>query len=313
MTTTELPADTLAAFTEKEQALGRVGGIVAICTWAAGNVMVTQIDLPGPSIAFWRFVFAIVLYGTIMASQRQRVSLANMKRTAFAGIAMGLQIALFFVAIKSTTVATATVIGALQPLLLLGVASRRYNEKVNAFLVGIAVVALTGTALVVSGAADEGVWSLRGDLLAMVATIGFAGFFLLAKEARQVVPALEFQTCVWIWGAITLLPVVLINSRGMDVPTGSTLAWVIVLLLVPGTGHFLINWAHPRTRLSFSSMITLGIPVLSTLGAVVFLDQSIQPLQVVGMVIVIAALVLVVRRDIALQQNQPALQQSQAQ
>ena len=56
----------------------------------------------------------------------------------------GLDIIFFFSAIKLTTVANATIVGALQPALLLYVGARWFGEQVNTALIGLTVVAITG-------------------------------------------------------------------------------------------------------------------------------------------------------------------------
>jgi drug/metabolite transporter (DMT)-like permease len=47
---------------------------------------------------------------------------------------------------------------------------------------------------------------------------------------------------------------------------------------------------------SATATIALGVTVLSSLGAVLVYDQSLEPLQVVGMAVVLVALALFVRQ-----------------
>ncbi len=58
-----------------------------------------------------------------------------------------------------------------------------------------------------------------------------------------------------------------------------------------------MNWAHPRVRLVTTSMLVLAVPVITSTGGVLFLDESVNAVQVVGMVIVLGVLSLVVRRE----------------
>jgi drug/metabolite transporter (DMT)-like permease len=73
--------------------------------------------------------------------------------------------------------------------------------------------------------------------------------------------------------------------------------FLFALLMVPGTGHFLMNWAHLHVSLSLAGLLTLSIPVVSGLGAWLVVGQKVTMVQGLGMVVVIAVLVLVVRRD----------------
>jgi drug/metabolite transporter (DMT)-like permease len=70
-----------------------------------------------------------------------------------------------------------------------------------------------------------------------------------------------------------------------------------VLLAVPGTGHYLMNWAHLHVSLSVAGLLTLAIPVVSVLGAWLILDQHLTPVQALGGVVVLGVLAGVVRRD----------------
>jgi len=287
---TELPADSRSGL-----ALG--AAITTMFLWSFGNILVRWVDMPGIQVAFWRIVMAAAIYTAAMRSAGRGLTLAHIKIAALTGVTLSLEIAVFFVALKATTVANVTVIGALQPLVLLVVASKRFKERVTVGLVVTALVALAGVALVVFGSSFDATWSPRGDLLAVVAMLLFAAYFVFAKEARLKLPALEFQTAVWVVGMFTLLPLSIIDARGVYVPSGWNWAWLAALVAVPGTGHLFMNWAHSRVKLVVSSMLLLSVPAISTAGAAVALDESVTLTQIGGMVIVLGALALVIKRE----------------
>jgi drug/metabolite transporter (DMT)-like permease len=276
---------------------GLPAAAVAIVCWSAGNLMVREVPMPGLQIAFWRILLAAGVYTVAVYVSGRRLTWTYLRRTIPTGVTISLEIAVFFVAIKSTTLANATVIGSLVPLLLMGVASRRFGETVTRFLVASAVVSLCGVALVMYGSSSEATWSLRGDFLALVALGFFAAYFALAKAAREDVPALEFQAAIWIVGAIVLFPVAVVDAGGVEWPSVGNWWWLVALLLVPGTGHLLMNWAHPHVKLTVTSMLTLAIPVLTTIGGAVFLDEPVDVLQVAGIAVVLGALAEVIRRE----------------
>ena len=70
-----------------------------------------------------------------------------------AGIAIGLDLWLLFTALKTTTIANATVLGNLQPLVVMAFGMRRFGERVTAWLVGSAIAAVSG--VVCSSDLDE--------------------------------------------------------------------------------------------------------------------------------------------------------------
>lgn len=276
---------------------GTLAAISAIVLWSAGNLIVRDAPMEGVQIAFWRVSLGAVSYWLFLVMSGRRLTLSQLKASAPAGAAIALELAVFFVAIKSTTVANATVIAALQPLVVIAIGIKRFGEHVTRTLIVVSAIAITGVILVVFGSSAQAIWSPRGDVLAVVAMLLFAAYFIFAKHARAAVPAFEFQTGLWVVGAVVLLPVAVFDAGGLVFPTSTQWLWLVALLLVPGTGHFVMNWAHGSVSLSLTSLLNLGTPVLSTLGAFVFLNEDLGPVQIVGVVIVIAALAIVVTRE----------------
>ena len=277
--------------------LGLGAAILAIFLWTAGNLIVRSTPMPGAQIALWRVALGAGVYWVLVRARGRRVTWTHLTVSAAAGAAIALELAFFFVAIKSTTVANATVLGALQPLVVIAFGSRHFGERVTPWLIGSAVAAMAGVGLVVFGSSAQPVWSPRGDVLAFVSMLLFAAYFIFAKSARREVPALEFQTAAWMVGVVVLAPVAIIDAGGLVLPSWEQWMWLAVLLAIPGTGHFAMNWAHQHVRLQVSSMLTLAIPVLSTLGAALVLDESIRGWQLIGMVVVVAALASVIGRS----------------
>ena len=280
---------------------GLAGAVLGVTCWAAGNVMVVKAPMDGLQIAFWRILLGAVVYAGAVYVSGRRITAAMVKAVAPAGVVIAIEIAIFFVAIRETEVANATVISNLTPIVLLAVAARAFRERVTGLLIGVTVVSMIGVVLVVFGSTQHSTWSPLGDVLSFVAMLFFAAYFALAKRGRETVAIIEFQACLWITGAITLFPISVIDAGGIDWPSPTQWIWLCALLAVPGTGHLLVNWSHNQVRLVITAMLTLAIPVMSTLGAVVVLDQTVNLVQISGMVVALAALSLVVRREAEMQ------------
>ena len=271
----------------------RTRGIVAVATtivfWSAGNLIVRDSPLTGPQIAFWRYLIAGVGYAILHRRLIGPLTWRDARRSLPTALAITIEIVVFFIALKETTVANATVIGALMPLLLFGVAARRFSERIPAGVVAATLLALLGVAAVVFGA-DAATWNPRGDLLAVLALGLFAAYFALAKAAREQVSSFTLQTHTLLLGTPLLLGLTIVDSGGLHVPVGAEWMHVFGLILFPTTGHLLINWAHAHVSLTLTSMMTLGVPVLSTLGAAVFFDESLGPVQLAGVALVLTIL-----------------------
>jgi len=258
--------------------------------WSVGNLIVRGTELTGPQIAFWRYLIAAVLYAVGHSIFVGPLRWDDFRIAAPMGIVLAIEIALFFAAIQSTSVANATVIGALLPLLLFGVATRRFGERVSLIVIVATVVALCGVAAVMFGSSGTARWSPRGDAFAVAALIFFAAYFTLGKTARESLSGITLQTHSLIAGVPVLAVLFALDSGGLPVPGGGQWWYVAGLIAFPSTGHLLLSWAHKYVSLTLVSLMTLGVPVLSIVGAAVLYDESLVALQVAGVVLVLAVL-----------------------
>jgi drug/metabolite transporter (DMT)-like permease len=275
---------------------GVAATVTAVCAWGLGNTLIASIDLPGLAIAAYRLLMASLLYVPVLHLTGRRLRREAFVASWRGGLAYGADVATFFVAVHLTSVANATTINALQPLVIMGFAAAMFGERVRVRQVGAALAALVGVALVAFGASD-GSGSVDGDLVAGVSLFLWAWYFIASKRAREQLDTLEYMTTMLLVATVVVTPVALLagdlGNPFTDLADGRWL-WVLGVVLLPGSGHFLINWAHAHTKLVTTSLITLAMPVISAVSAAVFLDQAVAGLQVVGIAVVLVALAVVI-------------------
>ena len=135
--------------------LGMVGALVAVSTWGAASVIPKEVDMGGLAVATYRFGTYGLVVAALMAARRRRIGWKVMRASMWGGLALGLDVAFFFSAIKLTTVANATVIGALQPVVVAIGANRVFGEVIRPRDIALGGVAIAGvTVSVLAVAAD---------------------------------------------------------------------------------------------------------------------------------------------------------------
>lgn len=292
--------DTPALRVPQPRPIGAVAAFSAVTAWGLGNTLIASVPMPGLAVAFWRLAFATLLYVPVLYLRGGRLSRNSFRYGWKGGVAFGVDIAAFFVAIHLTTVANATTINALQPLVIMGFAAVMFGERVGRHHVISAVVAVVGVALVAYGAASSGSGSPAGDLMAVVALFAWAWYFIASKKARTRLDTFEYMTVMNLVAFVVVAPMALVGGDlfgGAGSPSLERLLPVVFIVLIPGSGHILMNWAHGHTTLVITSLATLLMPVLSTLSAAVFLDQRVVAVQVVGIAVVLTALAFVILTD----------------
>lgn len=280
--------------------LGLSAALVAVFAWGLGNTIIAAVPMTGMAIAFYRLGFASVLYTVILYGRGGRLSSRSFRFGWEGGIAFGADIAAFFVAIHLTSVANATTISALQPLVIIGFAAVMFGERIRARHILCSVVATAGVALVAFGAAQSGSGFGLGDLMAVLALFAWAWYFIASKKARRHLDTFEYMTVMNLVAFIFVIPITLITQDLFR--TENRLGWttslaILAIVLIPGSGHILMNWAHAHTTLVLTSLITLAMPVISAVSAAVFLDQSVSAVQIFGIALVLAALAFVIVLD----------------
>lgn len=269
---------------------------MAVCAWSTGTILAKYIDMGSLAIGFWRFtVFALAIAVWLRAGGT-RLRWRIMRDSLWGGIALGADVALFFSAVKLTSVVNATIIGALQPIVVGVVAARFFGERIRPRDALWSLLALGGVAVVVLASAGDEVTDLRGDALALAAMLSWSAYFIASKHSKKRLTSAEFTAGTALWTACICAPIGLAAGQDMSWPSAGDWAWLIAMAVGSGiVGHALMNWSLVRIPLWVGSTFTLAIPVFSALLAWIVLDEAVSPVQATAMVVVLAALAAIVR------------------
>jgi probable blue pigment (indigoidine) exporter len=275
--------------------LGVASASTAVIVWGASSVLVKEVDANGVAVASHRLWIGAALTTTLFLVAGGRLTTRLLRLSLPGGLFFVADLVLFFSALQATSVANATVIGALQPVLLLAVAPRLFGERTQLTDLLWGVVAIAGAAVVVVGGDAGGARSLWGDVLAVGALLSWTGYFVTSKQARVQLTSFEYLTGLTLVAAVAVVPVPFLLDQSLAV--GDSRSWVLIAVIAVangGLGHFLMNWAHAHVPLVVVSLLTLGIPIVSAGVAAAFLDESLNSLQIAGMGVVVGALATVV-------------------
>ena len=288
---------------------GVLAAAAAVLVWGASSVLIKQVDGVGAlAISFHRLWIGAALTAVAFLVAGGRITGRLLRLALPGGIAFAADIVLFFSAVKETSVTNATVIGALQPLLVLAIARRLFGERPGLTEAFWAVVAIAGAVIVVTGASATGDASRAGDLLAVGALVAWTWYFVASKRARTELTSFEYLTGLSLVAAVAVTPFVLLSGHRLSVPATSEWATIVVIAVVNGAlGHFLLNWAHAHVPIVVISLMTLAIPVGAAATAAIVIDEEVTLAQVAGMAVVIVSLGIVVLRTSRAAPGAPAV------
>jgi drug/metabolite transporter (DMT)-like permease len=269
---------------------------VAVFAWGFGPLLVRGIDASAGTILFWRLWIAMPVMFSAAYFTGGRVSVPLLKAVFVPGVLFGISTLVGFSSYQSTSIANATLIGALQPALMLFIGPLLFGDRSSSRQIVLAVIALGGISTVVLGASQSSGASLKGDVLALINLGVFTTYFVRIKQVRNKgVHSIALITGVFFVAAVTITPWVLLTSDDIGGIHGLDWLSIVGMVMLPGlVGHGLMTWAQRHLDITVASLLGLGGPVISAVGAWLLFSQRMSLVQIVGALVVLAALAAIV-------------------
>lgn len=272
--------------------LGLLAMSMAVLTFSVSSSIVKLAETPGAIIAFWRMVVTAFVWQGILLASGRRTTWAHLKSAFVPGILFGLNLAMFFTAVTRTSIAHAEFLGSMTPLILIPAGAIFFHEHVQWRSLPWGLVAVAGIAVVLFATPAATDATLSGDLTVLAAMVLWASYLLTTKRVRQTMDVIEFMAAVVPIAAVALVPVVLVRGGVTDMD-GRAWGVVFLLTLLTGTGaHGMIVFAQRSLPIATIGVMQIGQPALAVMWAALLLDETIRPVQMVGMAMVLAGLAL---------------------
>ena len=255
----------------------------------------------GPAAAgFWRLGFATPLLA-LMATASPRFSgnaasvLGTPSRAMLlAGLWFALDLGCWHYGIRYTSVANATVLPNLTPVIVTLVSWFAFSERPRpVFLIGM-TTAIAGAVLMAEGARAGPVGPAPhiGDILSASTAIWYAAYFIAVRSARMTRSTLS----VMLWSCLVGAPLLLATAFGLreQILPATALGWAAAagLGLAHVFGQGSIAWALGRLPASTASVTVLVQPVAAALLAYMIFGETLTPLQALGGAVALGGIVI---------------------
>jgi drug/metabolite transporter (DMT)-like permease len=286
-----------ASVAAKGSGRGLTASALATVGWGFAGVFADLAHAPGLVLTFYRTWLGALLLTAAMVVSGRRMSWRLLWAATPGGLLLCADMSLFFSAVKLTSIAVATVIGALQPALVLFVAGPLFGERVDRRMVGWTALATVGVVVIVVGAGAPTGGERLGDFLAAGALVCWAGYFVATKRAAPGYDALSYTAAVTVVAAIGASAVLFCSSESLTRVRSSDWIWIALLAVVPAFSHVLLNWAHRHIDVAVQSVIGSANTIVAALAAWVILGQRLNALQILGGAVGVGAIMVVAARS----------------
>lgn len=271
-------------------------GIIAI---SFSSIFIRWSEAPVSVMGMYRLFLTNLLMLPFAFRRMPEVRLIGAKDwglIALSGLMLCLHFLFWMGSLRFTTVASSTVLLALEPLFVLGGAYWLYRERTTRkALIGMST-AILGAVMIGWGDIGLSAKALQGDLLSLLGTAAVAVHMLLGQTLTKRVSSFMYSFFVFLTAGAAFL--VYNAAVGYPLTGYGAKDWgIFVLLAVVPTvfGHILFNWLLQYMSATTISMNVLGEPLGSTLLAYLLLNEKLTFIQAAAGVVIIAGMWIFMR------------------
>lgn len=284
---------------EKKSFLERYVKIIVVLAVMAGStsgIFGSVIEAPSMAIGFWRLTMGLPFFAIpVLLKQRDTFKTITKKEyiwTFVAGLFLFGHFFTWFNAVKMTNIASAVVLAALHPLVVLLITIFVFKRKVGARpVMGIVLALLGGTLIAGFDYRQLSTGNFKGDILAFLAAVFMGLYFTIGNEVRKKVPGptyvfMVFASC-WVCFCVGMIatgtPV--FGYSGMDY------IYLIGLTLVCQIGaHAVFNLCFGYVDSLYVSTWESGESVFAIIMSVVLLGQIPTSWELLGAAVTVIGL-----------------------
>ncbi|WP_019910840.1 DMT family transporter [Paenibacillus sp. HW567] len=207
------------------------------------------------------------------------------------GMMLALHFLLWMGSLKYTSVASSTMIMALEPVFIMLGAYILYKERnTSAAILGLAI-AIFGVVFIGWGDIGLSPDNVKGDLLSIGGTVAVAVHMLIGQKLVSRMPSYLYSLIVFISAVLVFAIYNLLSGIPFFVYPAREWGIFILLAVVPTVfGHILFNWLLQYASATTVSMNILGEPVGASILAFLLLGEALTGLQWTGGVLVMGGL-----------------------
>ncbi|GIN74544.1 multidrug transporter [Bacillus sp. J14TS2] len=269
--------------------------VITIICISLAAIFVKLSDAPSTIMAMYRMFLGCLLLSPFFLKYRKTLKQIKGKEwfaIIFAGIFLAAHFGLWFESLNHTSVASSTLILALQPAIALIGGFIFFKEKIQLRTLLTLGVALIGVAIVGGGNLSLNQDALFGNLLSLLSVISVVFYLLIGQRNVKSINHWVYSFLVFFFAGMTLIMVNLIGSIPL---TGySANDWVVFILLAifPTGAHIIYNLLLNYVNTTTISMSTLGEPIGASLLAIVLLNEMLTMIEMIGGALIIVGIYL---------------------
>lgn len=276
------------------RALPLIALLAGACAIGFAPIFVRLTETGPAAGGFWRLALALPLLALFTFRKSEPSPRLPTLPLVMAGVFFAADLAFWHYGIGMTSVANATVLANLTPIVVTIVGFLVFKERVGPiFLAGMALGLIGAWTMAEGrGAGAPGTNPPLGDILSAATALWYAAYFLCVRQARARFGTMAVMFWSSLVGAIGLAVIML--ALGEDIIPDSLAGWgaCLGLAIVHVTGQGAIAWALGRLPTATASVVVLVQPAVAALLGWMIFSEAMTPLQGLGALAALAGVAL---------------------
>ncbi|WP_411844205.1 DMT family transporter [Salinicoccus sp. HZC-1] len=273
----------------KKSVLGLL--VIAVICIAFAAIFVKLSEASASIISMYRMLFASILLLPIVyryRSEFSKLSWIEWVSLTIAGLFLAMHFGFWFGSLQLTSVASSTVILALQPIVAMVAAYLIYRERVSIRIAISVFVSFLGVVIISWGDFSfTNLSAFTGNVLSFLSVVVVVCYFMIGQKAVSKLKHWVYSFVVFSIAGLFLLVYNLITQT--DLTGYPPKEWILFILLAifPTIAHVIFNYLLNELSTTAISMCMLLEPVGATILAFLILSETLSLLQIIGGLIVL--------------------------
>lgn len=271
--------------------------LIALISVSSTAVVIRYVELvPALTLAFWRMLSASIFLWCYSIKRPQRlISLNNRNRILFAGFFLGMHFALFFVGVRNTSVASATLLANTGPIftsLLSGLSGQKVSRSV---VLGL-FISVFGIFLVQWSGFGVGGNNYWGNVSSLLSGFCIAMTYMFASKIREDTENILYGRSVFFVAAVTIWIVTILSGGSIFAFSRDDIAWFVFLGIVPTIlGHNMLNYCIKYLSPTAVASIPLGEPIIASAFCYALFLETVPVSALIGAPFVFCGIIMTVK------------------
>ncbi|SDI99760.1 DMT family transporter [Natribacillus halophilus] len=273
--------------------------IVTIICISLSAIFVRLSDAPSTIMVMYRmFLGSALLLPFVLKHIKTipRIKKPEWFALIFAGIFLGGHFGLWFESLNHTTVASSTLILALQPAIALIGGLFFFKENIHLKTLLTIGIAFIGVLIVGGGNLNLGQDVLLGNILSFLAVFSVVFYLLIGQRNVKFLNHWVYSFLVFLIAGLTMFVYNLMTNIPMTGYTANDWSVFLLLAVFPSAAHIIYNMLLNYINTTTVSMTTLGEPVGASILAMLFLNEMITGVEVIGGTLILIGIYLFLKQ-----------------